>query len=53
MKKSGKWYFDTKAGRQEILFRRIGANELDAITVCRGYVEPRRNTPPRFTTTPA
>ena len=36
---SGKWYFDTKSGRQEILFRRIGANELDAIQICRGYVE--------------
>lgn len=39
VKKNGKWYFDAKAGRQEILFQRIGANELDAITVCRGYVE--------------
>ncbi|HEX8815881.1 MAG TPA: DUF2950 domain-containing protein [Terriglobales bacterium] len=34
-----KWYFDSKAGRQEILYRRIGANELDAIEICRGYVE--------------
>lgn len=42
VKKNGKWYFDTKAGTQEILFRRIGANELDAITVCRGYVEAQR-----------
>ncbi len=39
VKKDGKWSFDTKAGRQEILNRRIGANELDAITICRGYVE--------------
>ena len=38
VKKNGKWYFNTKEGKQEILFRRIGANELDAITVCRGYV---------------
>jgi hypothetical protein len=38
VKKSGKWYFNTKEGRQEILFRRIGENELNAITVCRGYV---------------
>jgi hypothetical protein len=38
-KAAGQWYFDTKAGRQEILFRRIGANELDAIQICRGYVE--------------
>ena len=33
------WFFDTKAGRQEILLRRIGRNELDAIEICRGYVE--------------
>ena len=39
VKRNGKWYFDTKAGKQEILYRRIGANELDAIQVCRGYVE--------------
>jgi hypothetical protein len=37
--KGGKWVFDTKAGRGEILFRRIGANELDAIEICRGYVD--------------
>ena len=34
-----KWYFDAKDGRQEILIRRIGRNELDAIEICRGYVE--------------
>ncbi|HEU4833923.1 MAG TPA: DUF2950 domain-containing protein [Pyrinomonadaceae bacterium] len=33
------WSFDAKAGRQELLYRRIGSNELDAIAVCRGYVE--------------
>ena len=38
VKVNGKWYFDAKQGRQDILYRRIGANELDAITVCRGYV---------------
>jgi len=42
VKKNGKWYFNTKEGRQEILFRRIGANELDAITVCRGYVSAQK-----------
>jgi len=42
IKKNGKWYFDAKAGRQEILYRRIGANELDAITACRGYVEAQK-----------
>jgi len=39
VKQKGKWYFDTKAGREEMLFRRIGANELDAIEICRGYVD--------------
>jgi len=39
VKQNGKWFFDTKAGRQEMLYRRIGANELDAIEVCRSYVE--------------
>jgi len=39
VKKGSKWYFDAKAGQQELLYRRIGANELDAIQVCRGYVE--------------
>ncbi len=39
VKRAGNWYFDTEAGRQEILFRRIGANELSAITLCEGYVE--------------
>ena len=36
--KSG-WEFDTNQGRIEVLYRRIGRNELDAIEVCRGYVE--------------
>jgi hypothetical protein len=39
VKRGGKWSFDTKAGRQELLYRRIGSNELDAIEICRGYVE--------------
>jgi hypothetical protein len=33
------WSFDTRAGRLEILYRRIGSNELNAIEICRGYVE--------------
>jgi hypothetical protein len=37
VKLNGKWHFDSKAGRTEILDRRIGANELNAITICRGY----------------
>ncbi|HEX4771684.1 MAG TPA: DUF2950 domain-containing protein [Bryobacteraceae bacterium] len=39
VKTGGKWHFDANAGRQELLYRRVGANELDAIEVCRGYVE--------------
>ncbi len=43
VKNNGKWSFDTKVGREEILNRRIGANELDAIAVCRGYVEAQHD----------
>lgn len=42
VKRSGKWYFDSRAGRKEILDRRIGANELDALTICRGYAEVQK-----------
>ena len=34
-----KWHFDAKSGVREILIRRIGRNELDAIAICRGYVD--------------
>ncbi|HSE18672.1 MAG TPA: DUF2950 domain-containing protein [Pyrinomonadaceae bacterium] len=33
------WSFDARAGRTEILYRRVGSNELNAIEICRGYVE--------------
>jgi hypothetical protein len=39
VKKNQKWFFDANAGRQELLYRRIGSNELDAIQICHGYVE--------------
>jgi hypothetical protein len=39
VKRNGKWSYDTNSGRQEILLRRIGENELDAIRICRGFVE--------------
>jgi hypothetical protein len=32
--KGNSWYFDTEAGKKEILYRRIGRNELSAIRVC-------------------
>jgi len=38
----GKWHFDAKEGHDEVLYRRIGANELDAIQICRGFVEAQR-----------
>ena len=39
VKRNNRWAFDAKAGRQEILYRRVGRNELDAIQICRGYVD--------------
>jgi len=42
MRKDGGWQFDTTAGREEILFRRIGRNELSAIEVCRAYVDAQQ-----------
>jgi hypothetical protein len=33
------WRFDTAAGREELLNRRIGRNELTALSVCRTYVD--------------
>jgi hypothetical protein len=39
VKRGEKWHFDSEAGRQELVYRRIGENELDAIEICRGYVE--------------
>jgi len=42
VKNKGKWTFDMKTGREEILNRRVGANELDAIATCRGFVEAQQ-----------
>jgi hypothetical protein len=42
VKKAEGWVFDTKAGREEVLNRRIGRNELNAIQVCEAYVEAQR-----------
>jgi hypothetical protein len=38
-----KWFFDSDAGKEELLARRIGANELDAIEICHGYVEAQHD----------
>ena len=37
--KNGTWSFDTESGRREILYRRIGHNELDTIQTCLAYVD--------------
>ena len=39
VKHQGRWSFDAEAGRDELIWRRIGRNELDAIDICRGFVE--------------
>jgi hypothetical protein len=38
----GRWAFDTAAGKQEILARRIGRDELGALAVCHAYSEAQR-----------
>jgi hypothetical protein len=42
VKQEGQWFFDTAAGRQEILSRRIGMDETGAMNVCNAYVEAQR-----------
>lgn len=39
VKREGKWLFDGVAGAEEIVYRRIGRNELGAIAVCRGFLD--------------
>jgi hypothetical protein len=40
--KDGTWFFDTEAGKQEILYRRVGRNELSAIRVCQELVAAQK-----------
>jgi hypothetical protein len=42
VKQDGQWFFDTAAGREEILARRIGRDEMGAIAVCNAYVDAQR-----------
>ena len=42
VKTNDQWFFDTNAGKEEILNRRIGEDELTAILVCRTYVKAQR-----------
>lgn len=39
---TGKWYFDTEAGVEELINRRIGRNELDVLEIIRTYVQAQR-----------
>ena len=42
VKYNDQWFFDTEAGKEEILNRRIGEDELTAVLVCRAYVKAQR-----------
>ncbi len=42
VKKGENWFFDTEAGKDEILHRRIGRNELNTVQVCLAYVDAQR-----------
>jgi hypothetical protein len=42
VKENGQWHFDTAAGKEEIINRHIGKDELHAIGVCRAYVTAQR-----------
>jgi len=39
VKENGSWRFDTEAGLEEVISRRIGENELNAISICRAYID--------------
>ncbi len=44
LQKSGsKWYFDSSFGEQEVLYRRIGSNELNVIQVCHAVVDSEQD----------
>jgi hypothetical protein len=42
VKKGNRWYFDTKAGKEEVLCRRVGRNELNVIEVLHAYSDAQR-----------
>ena len=42
VKRDGRWFFDTAAGKEEILNRRIGQNEIATLEVVRAYVDAQR-----------
>jgi hypothetical protein len=42
VKKNEQWHFDSRKGKLEVLYRRIGENELDVIDLCEGFVEAQK-----------
>jgi Protein of unknown function (DUF2950) len=40
---NGRWYFDTELGKQEVLYRRVGRNEIEALQVCRALVDAEKD----------
>jgi hypothetical protein len=42
VKEGNNWRFDTAAGLQEVLYRRIGGNELGTIQLCKAYVDAQK-----------
>jgi hypothetical protein len=40
--KGGQFYFDTESGKQEILYRRVGRNEMSAIRICQELVSAQK-----------
>jgi len=42
VKRDGKWFFDTAAGEEELINRRIGRNELTVLEIIRTYVQAQR-----------
>jgi hypothetical protein len=52
IEKNGTWHFDSDAGLKEVLFRRIGENELTAIEVCHEFVAAEKHRPQSTTTNP-
>lgn len=42
VKKDGAWFFDTEAGKEELLNRRVGRNELASLASVRAYVDAQR-----------
>jgi len=42
VKKAGKWSFDTRKGKEELINRRIGRNELNTIQTCLAFVDAQR-----------